>query len=114
MGNRRSTLILAIAVSLLVAAHCGNKPPPDGEGDPASCVDACAHLDELGCPEAEPTPEGATCVEVCRNVETSGTITLNPACVVEIDECAQVDECVEYGEAGTAGAAGAAGSSAAS
>jgi hypothetical protein len=97
-------------VSLLVAAHCGNKPGPDGEGDPASCADACAHLDELGCPEAEPTPEGATCVEVCENVETSGTVTLNPACVIEITACAQVDECVEFGEPGVDGAGGAAGS----
>lgn len=110
MGNRRSTLALAIvgALALALGAHCGNNPGPN-EGDPESCADACARLAELECPEAEPTPEGASCVEVCENVEGSGTVTLNPACVIGITACAQVDACVEFGEPGAGGASGAAG-----
>jgi len=108
MGNGRSTVVAALAL-LFLGAHCGNKPEPKPDPDPASCADACAHMAELGCEEAEPTPEGATCVEVCENVEGSGVVTLNPACVIGIESCEQVEACVQTGELGAAGRGGSAG-----
>jgi hypothetical protein len=99
VGDRHGGLILAAVLALgLQAARCGPPddpadPPAPDAGDPASCADACAHLEELGCEEAEPTPEGATCEEVCEAVESSGTVTLNPACVLQIETCEEIDGC---------------------
>jgi len=72
------------------------RPGPADAGTPADCATACDHLRELGCPEAEPTPGGATCEEVCRNAEASGTFTLNPRCIAELGSCDGLDSCT-YG-----------------
>ena len=102
----RPAIVLMLSF-LFLGAHCnengGQKPEPS-PADPESCEAACARLAELGCPEAEPTPEGATCTEVCENVEHSGAVTLNPACVVGIDSCDELDPCVEVGAPGAGGA----------
>ncbi len=69
------------------------RPKPVDAGTPADCAAACAHMRKLGCEEGKPTPKGATCEDVCNNVEASGTITLHPACVVKIERCDQVESC---------------------
>ncbi len=94
-------VLLGLLAALLLAATCDPPPPlpplvpperPDA-GDVADCEAACQRLAELGCEEAQPTPHGATCVEVCDNVESSGATTLVPGCVAEADSCEQARGC---------------------
>lgn len=92
MGTRPLALV---TLALLACSAVPPAPAPYDGGDPASCDDACAHLAELGCEEAEPTAEGATCVEVCRNVEGSSIVSLNPSCVVLVESCEAVGDCVD-------------------
>lgn len=72
------------------------RPMPADAGTPADCDAACKHLRALKCPEGEPTAKGASCETVCNNTEGSGTITLSPACVAQIQTCSEVDSCT-YG-----------------
>lgn len=72
-----------------------NRPRPVDAGTPADCHAACEHLRELKCEEGEPE-EGVSCEEICEHVEASGTVTLDPACVLKITECRGIDGCT-YG-----------------
>ncbi len=77
-------------------------PPPGPGGDESDCEAACAHLVALDCEEGDPTPgkdgylgtdDDGTCIDMCENTQNS-PVTLMPACVVEIDTCEQVNDCV--------------------
>ena len=57
------------------------------------CYLACKQLEKLGCPEAKPTTGGATCTQVCTNVESSGVVSFNPSCVASAKNCAQAKAC---------------------
>lgn len=81
-------------VLALVLAGCAFNVEPRTDPVVADCAAACERLEALDCPEAEPTPGGATCVQVCRNTENS-PVTLNPACVVGINTCEQIEDCVD-------------------
>jgi len=48
-----------------------------------SCSGACEALEQLGCPEAEPSPAGVACVDVCTNMQEAGLPFLDVGCVVE-------------------------------
>lgn len=72
------------------------RPPPPDAGTLSDCELACARLAELGCPEAKPTPAGASCVDVCWNAEDSGVVTLDPACVARTTSC-DLEAC-SYGD----------------
>lgn len=89
----------ALLLSALAAALCCSPPPAPAPrvdaGSPADCQAACDRLAELGCEEAQPTPGGASCVEVCNNTEQSGAVTLDPACVATIATCAAIDGCAQ-------------------
>jgi hypothetical protein len=64
-------------------------PPPE-EIDAAAhtpCYLACQRLTKLGCPEAQPTAEGATCTQVCTNIESTGNISMGPECVAGATTC---------------------------
>lgn len=64
--------------------------------DPArqyTCADVCKHGFDLNCPWAQPTPNGATCLDVCNNIQTSGVITWNLACKSTQPSCAAIDAC---------------------
>jgi len=78
-------LIVAVA---LAAAHCGPPSPPAPTPTNATCADACATLERIGCEEAQPTDEGATCVEVCEN---AGDLPL--ACLAGADSCVDAEAC---------------------
>lgn len=72
-------------------------PEPDADIDAAKrspCALACAHLADLKCPAAQPTPGGATCTQVCENGESgpAGT-SLDPACVVKQTTCPKAMAC---------------------
>ena len=91
-------------VPLLLAAHCepAPSPSPGAAGAPSTggapssspCDDACAHFRELDCPAGEPTEEGATCTEVCENLNASGTLMLDTDCVLRARDCDSADKCV--------------------
>lgn len=68
------------------------RPPIPDTGD-GTCDTACARLRELGCEEARPTAEGATCERVCLNVQTSGIVSWDLSCRTRVTACAQVDSC---------------------
>lgn len=92
MGNRHKALV---GLTLVFGCAPGPLPSPlpvDG-GSLEDCERACATLARLGCDEAEPTTDGGTCVDVCWNAESSGYYTMRPACVAEIETCAEMDEC---------------------
>lgn len=93
-------LASAALVALVLGAHCDPPPvpppaPPErpDAGDAGACELACKRFAELGCEEAKPTPGGATCVEVCTNVESSGATTLSPKCVGTAATCEQARAC---------------------
>jgi hypothetical protein len=75
----------------------GALPSSGGAGGSASvteCGRACARLRELSCPSAKPTASGATCEDVCENVNASRTLHIDTACVVGAPSCAVADRCV--------------------
>lgn len=92
--------IRAAALALCLAGACSLPPtmPPSRlvpvQGDPSGCPAACERFESLGCPEAEPTPDGATCVDVCRNAETSGYLTVKPSCIASAESCDEARECM--------------------
>lgn len=97
-------------IALLTLPGCprpipGPQPIPDeqpdadsGPTDPDSrrsytCADACQRASQLGCSAAEPTPKGASCLEVCVNVMQSGVVTFNLACKSKATSCPAYDRC---------------------
>jgi hypothetical protein len=104
---RRLALFLAGG---MVVAHChreelpgashgpGAAPefagPASGDGaHPDECTRACAQLGVLQCPEAEPTPGGITCAELCVRMETSGAGDVRTGCIVRAKSAADVRAC---------------------
>lgn len=93
-------VLLAVVVLAFVVAGiractgCKVDPPnvlvPEG-GSP--CARACKHMAALGCPEAQPTPGGTTCEQVCLNAEESGVISLAPGCVERSRSCDEAAAC---------------------
>lgn len=82
-------LLLAIFVSA-----CSAVPAPSPKPEPkATCADVCARGVGLGCAFALPTEGGATCVEVCNNVQSSGIIEWDLECRASAASCEAVDLC---------------------
>ena len=110
-------MIKAILFASLLASSCElgpfPKPPPqpeppspwdnpsDAQPQPEDvdgaahtpCYLACQKLKALGCPEAKPTAAGATCVQVCTNIESSGVVTMGPECVAKAESCSIAKAC---------------------
>lgn len=100
------------ALTALVCAGCPSTPVPNpppgpdadaapdipdipGDADAASnatCSSWCKHAAALKCPSAAPTKAGATCVEVCTNVQ-SGPVKFNLRCRSTAKTCALADSC---------------------
>ncbi len=68
-------------------------PTEQHPGSDQDCKNACAQGRALHCAFAEDTPAGGTCEEVCRNSETSGYASMNPACMAKAKSCEQADDC---------------------
>ncbi len=69
------------------------EPEPELDGAaPATCESVCAHWTDLGCKEAQPTPDGASCVEVCENIQQSN-LKDDLECQVAVTSCDQIDGC---------------------
>jgi len=58
-----------------------------------TCADACARLSALHCSEAGTTTAGATCLDVCRNVQSSGVVAWNLSCLSKAKSCAAAEIC---------------------
>jgi len=93
----RAIVAVAALACALLAFRCGppEEPmrPPPSDAAPALCDDACANLAALGCPEAEPTHDGATCEDICLMAETSGVWTIDPECLAAVTTCDDTDAC---------------------
>lgn len=103
MIYRTCLMLLAGFTTLLLASRCGPMVPPpvdpnpppaptvDGGEEPlppepnlTACGRACARMRRLKCPGHEGSPQGATCEQVCDNMERSGVASF---CA---DEVAQI------------------------
>lgn len=60
---------IALVALFLVACTPVTPPVVDPEQWPASPEGACAHLEELGCPEAKPAPDGMGCSMLIRKMQ---------------------------------------------
>jgi hypothetical protein len=64
--------------------------PPDG---PASCLDVARAGLHLGCTWAQPTPAGASFVDVCANNQAANISPWNLDCMARAKSCSAVDAC---------------------
>lgn len=90
---------LALAI-LLAACHQHQDPvtptnDPDGGAPEAavSCAAYCSHAERLGCDQGKPTAKGATCTEVCSNLQTSSYSKLDLRCGYNAQTCQAMDVC---------------------
>lgn len=93
------TFILCSLVAML--AGCPKDavlPTPDadsGDADAAvaaTCSNWCKHATSMTCAASAPTKAGASCVDVCTNVQT-GSAPFNLRCRVSATSCAAADAC---------------------
>lgn len=68
-------------------------PPPPVLDGPATCADVCRRAIELGCAGSTPTPEGASCLEVCLNLQESGVASWNLMCRARAATCSEAEAC---------------------
>ncbi|MBV9074163.1 MAG: hypothetical protein JOZ10_11055 [Acidobacteria bacterium] len=83
---------------LLLLAACpkptpGPTPVPAATDAAPTCASVCQHMAELGCPAAQPTPHGASCEDVCANLQASGSAAYNLPCMLRATSCAAIDGC---------------------
>jgi hypothetical protein len=122
---RITKVVLTAITAVLLLAHCNTVGPaatPATVTDQGDCAYACANLQVLHCPQAEPisllhtcsvdadclAPDGShdqyqtcaangqcmvTCVNFCISTENTG-VWLDPTCVKGVTSCSQVDACV--------------------
>lgn len=88
---------LLFAAVLVAVVACATQEAPLGATAPcpklSPCAAACANLAAHDCPDAKPTPAGASCVEVCENVNASGTIPYPSDCVSKAKSCGAAEAC---------------------
>lgn len=96
MTYMKRALSFVVATVLAVAlAGCPKPlpPPPPPPSGPATCADVCQRMSQLGCPGAQATAEGATCLDVCRNVQESEIGTWDLDCRARASSCEAADAC---------------------
>lgn len=57
-----------------------------------ACTMACKRFEQLGCNEANPSPGGMSCVDLCIHVEEEGVVMAS-ACVINAANCDDVRRC---------------------
>lgn len=84
-----------IPLVFLLACVPPPQPVPPKPVPGATCATVCANLRALGCPEADPSPNGVTCEQTCQNNEDGDIASLrwNLACLAGVIICAEVDYC---------------------
>lgn len=106
MNRRLVDTVLYVSLGLALTTACGptNPPkPPDPYEDPdagpdasrsPTCAGACARMRDLGCPLGNKTPRGATCEEVCKNVqENNAGAGFDVRCLSTARSCAATSAC---------------------
>lgn len=93
MSTEKLTIALLVLAACSGSTTCRLTSPTPSPTRPPSCEDACARLDELDCPAAKPTPNGASCAEVCTNAEKSGLALWGLSCIVTAPSCIAADAC---------------------
>lgn len=79
---------------LAVFLACATTPPgPSPDPQEATCAGMCARMAALDCPAAQDTPNGATCVQVCENVQATGIARWDLECRVAAPTCEAIDNC---------------------
>lgn len=86
-------------LALVFVLFACSAAPPSGpklpEGSAAGCDVACAQMERLGCDVGKPTTVRKTpCVDVCRQVESSGS-SFHTTCLASASDCAQSERCGE-------------------
>lgn len=69
-----------------------NYPEPEVEGA-SLCSKACKHAAELSCKISKPTPNGATCEQVCKKYTPPSPIGLRPRCMISSATCSELEGC---------------------
>jgi len=83
----------AFLFALCISCRPAPVPTPNPVGAP-TCKDVCARLADLKCEAAKPTPEGATCEDVCKNATSADSpIAWNLGCRRDAGTCAVIDRC---------------------
>jgi hypothetical protein len=85
--------LLILSVFLISCGHIRPIPVPIPK-DSSSCAAACANLQKLGCEEGKPLEDGTTCEKFCVDTQKAGH-DLNPKCLVTVEECYEVEACME-------------------
>ncbi len=81
-----------VALALLASMGCGHlKPIPTPQN--TTCAEACEHGAALKCDWAEPTRNGATCLEFCQATLDGGPITLPLDCLASAASCEAARGC---------------------
>jgi hypothetical protein len=85
-------------ILLLALGGCPLPPPPEPPPQPepgteATCATVCEHWRELGCSEGDSTPGGATCEQVCQNVQDSNIVEFDLECKASVKSCDEIDAC---------------------
>jgi hypothetical protein len=88
-------------LAFLALASCPGCPPPappvtpdaKDAATPGTCGGVCANGRRLGCAFAQNTPQGASCEDVCNNLERSGVTSWDLSCRSVARSCAEVDQC---------------------
>jgi hypothetical protein len=83
---------LVVALSGCPKPHVPDPRPELDGAAPATCEVVCAHWTDMGCEEAEPTPAGGSCVDVCKNIQ-DGTLKEDLECQAAVTSCDQIDSC---------------------
>jgi hypothetical protein len=99
------TTSIVLLLSVVNYSFVGCRTIPVNPYDPPTyCKDACNNLFELNCPgwrgspgedEAFGTTDDVPCIDVCANVVSEETATLNQACVSHAKTCAEVEACFD-------------------
>ena len=95
--------VLMVLAVLSWGARCTH-PPPGPEPvpspvptqdttNPPTCAGVCQHWADLGCAEADGTPGGASCVEVCESIMNSGVFEWDLRCKSSVPSCREIDLC---------------------
>jgi hypothetical protein len=67
-------------------------PPVDAGLGSVACLEACANLRRLGCPEGS-EDAGAGCSSICNHTVATNAFTLNPICIASAKDVAGVRAC---------------------
>jgi hypothetical protein len=85
----RTLLALAATLALSVKLGCPVVPPEPPPVPEASCEAVCAHWRDLGCHEAEPSPAGASCEQLCDAFERYWDL----GCMASVESCEEIERC---------------------